>query len=169
MRMSKLSQLAVTVLIEVGLREHEGPVSLAVIQSSLAISTTRLEQVFSKLRQSQLVDSTRGPGGGYCLADASEKISVADIVLAMEPMEATPDTLSDRGQDTSVSHRLWCAINQKILHELQNISLRQLLSAQRNEAAGQSKLLDQAVDLRATMPSRPETPWWPVPSVMSAS
>ena len=89
MRLSKDSQLAVTVLVEVGLHEHDGPVSLAAIQSRHDISTTRLEQVFSKLRRAQMVDSTRGPGGGYCLAMASEKISMADIVLAIEPADAS--------------------------------------------------------------------------------
>mgnify|MGYP006182709947 CR=1 FL=1 len=127
MRMSKDSQLAVTVLMEVGLHEHEGPVSLAAIQSRHDISTTRLEQVFSKLRRSHLVDSTRGPGGGYCLAMASEKISVADIVLAMEPAEAGLSAT----QEFLVSDRLWQQLNQKIHQELQGISLRQLLGAQR--------------------------------------
>ena len=165
MRMSKDSQLAVTVLMEVGLHEHEGPVSLAAIQSRHDISTTRLEQVFSKLRRSQLVDSTRGPGGGYCLAMASEKISLADIVEAMEPAE--PST--SQAQDFLVSDRLWQQLNQKIQQELQRISLRQLLSAQRAEDAKHSRLELQPMGLRAVRPSRPDMPWWPVPSAISAS
>lgn len=165
MRMSKHSQLAVTVLIEVGLHEHEGPVSLMAIRSRLAVSTTRLEQVFSKLRQAHLVDSTRGPGGGYGLAVASEQISVADIVLAMEPLDMIEDPL----EQASVSHRLWHLLNLKILQELQNINLRQLLTAQRQEDAKQARLAAQSLGLRAVNPSSPDMPWWPVPSVMSAS
>ncbi len=167
MYLSNLSQLAVTVLLEVGLHEHEAPVSLAAIQSRLAISTTRLEQVFSKLRQSRLVDSTRGPGGGYCLADASEKISVADIVLAMEDMDATKDIHLDRAQEASVSHRLWVSLNQKILQELQSISLRQLLTAQRTEDAKRSKPSGSVANFCSVNPL--ESPWWPVPPARLAS
>lgn len=126
MRLSKDSQLAVTVSMEVGLHAHQGPVSLSAIQSRLDISTTRLEQVFSKLRRSHLVDSTRGPGGGYCLAVASEQISLADIVLAIEPAEPRVSKM----QGFLVSDRLWHQLNQKIQQELQHISLQQLLSAQ---------------------------------------
>ncbi len=165
MRMSKDSQLAVTVLMEVGLHEHEGPVSLAAIQSRHDLSTTRLEQVFSKLRRSQLVDSTRGPGGGYCLAMASEKISLADIVAAIEPAESS----TGQAQDFLVHDRLWQQLNQKIQRELQSISLRQLLGAQRAEDAKHSRLELQPMGLRAVRPSRPDMPWWPVPSAISAS
>jgi Rrf2 family iron-sulfur cluster assembly transcriptional regulator len=165
MRMGKDSQLAVTVLMEVGLHEHEGPVSLAAIQSRHDISTTRLEQVFSKLRRSHLVDSTRGPGGGYCLAMASEKISLADIVAAIEP----PESITGQAQDFVVSDRLWQQLNQKIQRELQSISLRQLLGAQRAEDAKHSRLVLQPIGLRAVRPSRPDMPWWPLPSAISAS
>jgi len=167
MRMSKDSQLALTVLMEVGLHEHEGPVSLAAIQSRHDLSTTRLEQVFSKLRRSQLVDSTRGPGGGYCLAMAmaSEKISLADIVEAMEPAESS----TGQAQDFLVHDRLWQQLHQKIQRELQNINLRQLLSAQRAEDAKRIRLELQPMGLRAVRPSRPDMPWWPVPSAISAS
>ena len=165
MRLSKDSQLAVTVLVEVGLHEHDGPVSLAAIQSRHDISTTRLEQVFSKLRRAQMVDSTRGPGGGYCLAMASEKISMADIVLAIEPSDASVGKVLD----SSVIDRVCRQLNQKIQQELQDISLRQLLAAQRQEDAQRSRLHGQAMGLRAVSPSRPDMPWWPVPSVISAS
>ena len=165
MRLSKDSQLAVTVLVEVGLHEHDGPVSLAAIQSRHDISTTRLEQVFSKLRRANLVDSTRGPGGGYCLAMASEKISLADIFAAIEPV----DPHSGKTNIDSVSDRICQQLNQKIQQELQDINLRQLLGEQRLEDARRSRLADQAMGLRAVRPSRPDMPWWPVPSLMSAS
>ena len=165
MWLSKNSQLAVTVLMEIGLHEHAGPVSLAVIQSRRPISTTRLEQTFSKLRRAQLVESTRGPGGGYVLAMAAEKISVADIVLAIEP----PDIHTDKLPDALVSDGIWRQLKQKIQLELQGISLRQLLGAQGLEDAQRSRFADQAMGLRAVSPSRPDMPWWPVPSLISAS
>ena len=125
MRMSKRSQLAVTALVEVALHEDEGPVSLVAIQSRHNITKTRLEQIFSKLRKFHLVDSTIGPGGGYSLAVAAEQISVADIVLAMEPL----DIFLETGEASSVSDRLWLQLNQKLMQDLRNITLRQLVNA----------------------------------------
>ncbi|WP_019430150.1 Rrf2 family transcriptional regulator [Limnohabitans sp. Rim47] len=133
--MSKRSQLAVTALVEVALRECEGPVSLVAIQSRHNITKTRLEQIFSKLRQSHLVDSTIGPGGGYSLAMEAEQISVADIVLAMEPMDAFLQV----GEASSVSDRLWLQLNQKMMQDLQSISLKQLVNAQSLEDAKQKQ------------------------------
>ena len=135
MPMSKRSQLAVTALVEVALRECEGPVSLVAIQSRHNITKTRLEQIFSKLRQSHLVDSTIGPGGGYSLAMEAEQISVADIVLAMEPS----DTFLQVGEAASVSDRLWLQLNQKMMQDLQSISLKQLVNAQSLEDAKQKQ------------------------------
>ncbi|MCK7497051.1 MAG: Rrf2 family transcriptional regulator [Comamonadaceae bacterium] len=66
MRLSTKGRFAVTAMIDVGLRENAGPVSLADIASRHQISLSYLEQLFSKLRQRGLVESTRGPGGGYC-------------------------------------------------------------------------------------------------------
>ena len=134
MRMSKRSQLAVTALVEVALHEDEGPVSLVAIQSRHNITKTRLEQIFSKLRQFHLVDSTIGPGGGYSLAVAAEQIRVADIVLAMEPL----DIFLETGEPSSVSDRLWLQLNQKLMQDLRNITLRQLVNAQRLEDAKQA-------------------------------
>lgn len=135
MRMSKRSQLAVTALVEVALREGEGPLSLVAIQFRHNITKTRLEQIFSKLRQSHLVDSTIGPGGGYSLAMEAEQISVADIVLAMEPS----DTFLQVGEAASVSDRLWLQLNQKMMQDLQSISLKQLVNAQSLEDAKQKQ------------------------------
>ena len=61
-----------------------GPVSLSAISERHQISLSYLEQLFSKLRQHQLVESTRGPGGGYSLARSAEKITMADIVSAVD-------------------------------------------------------------------------------------
>ena len=74
MRLSTKSRFAVTAMIDVALREDRGPVSLSAISERHQISLSYLEQLFSKLRQHQLVESTRGPGGGYSLARSAEKI-----------------------------------------------------------------------------------------------
>jgi Rrf2 family iron-sulfur cluster assembly transcriptional regulator len=58
-------------------------VTLAGISERQRISLSYLEQLFGKLRRRKLVDSVRGPGGGYCLARAAQEISIAEIIRAV--------------------------------------------------------------------------------------
>ncbi len=128
MRLSTKSRFAVTAMIDVALREDRGPVSLAAISERHQISLSYLEQLFSKLRQAALVESTRGPGGGYSLGRAAEQISMADIMSAVD---APTDEEAAGEQDSWVSSDLWSSVNNQMLAHLQSISLRQLVAEQR--------------------------------------
>ena len=125
MRLSTKSRFAVTAMIDIALRDNVGPISLADISARHQISVSYLEQLFSKLRQNRLVESTRGPGGGYTLARVSESISVADIIGAVES-QAQPV-----GAGEKPTQDLWATLNTKMLEHMQSISLRQLASEQR--------------------------------------
>src|SRR5258708_35181758 len=83
MRLTTKGRFAVTAMIDLGLREHRGPVTLAGISQRQRMSLSYLEQLFAKLRRHQLVESTRGPGGGYRLAQPVGTGTVADIILAV--------------------------------------------------------------------------------------
>lgn len=136
MRLSTKSRFAVTAMIDIALRENAGPVSLADIGGRHQISLSYLEQLFSKLRRSGLVESTRGPGGGYSLGRAGEAITVADIIGAVETpfiaRGAQEEILAQQaGADESMTKDLWAALNAKMLSHMQAISLRQLASEQR--------------------------------------
>ena len=90
MRLTTKGRFAVTAMIDLGLRSTNGPVALAAISQRQQISLSYLEQLFGKLRRHELVESTRGPGGGYTLGRKAEEISVADIIVAVdEPIDAT--------------------------------------------------------------------------------
>ena len=131
MRLSTKGRFAVTAMIDVGLRENAGPVSLADIAARHQISLSYLEQLFSKLRQSGLVESTRGPGGGYSLARGAEAINVADIISAVEG-RAGADTTEDAVDGAAaMTAELWASLNAKMTAHLQSISLRSLVSEQR--------------------------------------
>jgi Rrf2 family iron-sulfur cluster assembly transcriptional regulator len=129
MRLSTKSRFAVTAMIDVALREDRGPVSLSAISERHQISLSYLEQLFSKLRQHHLVESTRGPGGGYSLARNAEKITMADIVSAVDFSSDSEE--SDSEANNWMSSELWASLNEKMLAHLQSISLRQLVSEQR--------------------------------------
>ena len=67
MRLTTKGRFAVTAMIDLALRQTLGPVTLAAISQRQQISLSYLEQLFGKLRRHELVESTRGPGGGYSL------------------------------------------------------------------------------------------------------
>jgi Rrf2 family iron-sulfur cluster assembly transcriptional regulator len=129
MRLSTKGRFAVTAMIDVALREKSGPVPLSEIAVRHQISLSYLEQMFSKLRQHGLVESTRGPGGGYELGHRIDTITVADIIGAVEgnqaPLQAMPGELS---QDMTQS--LWDTLNSKLEDYMQSITLRSLVIEQ---------------------------------------
>src|ERR1700721_3055846 len=94
MRLTTKGRFAVTAMIDLGLRQHRGPVTLAGISQRQRISLSYLEQLFAKLRRHQLVGSTRGTGGGYRRAKPMELVSVADIVFAVDESMDTPQYAS---------------------------------------------------------------------------
>ncbi len=62
MRLTTKGRFAVTAMIDLAMRQHNGPVTLAGISQRQKISLSYLEQLFGKLRRHELVESTRGPG-----------------------------------------------------------------------------------------------------------
>jgi len=119
MRLSTKSRFAVNAIIDLALRDGAGPVALASIAARQGISLSYLEQLFARLRRQAIVDSTRGPGGGYTLARTAEQISVADIVSAIDdlPVAAQTDT----------ARELWADLDAAMLRHMATISLRSLV------------------------------------------
>jgi Rrf2 family iron-sulfur cluster assembly transcriptional regulator len=79
MRLTTKGRFAVTAMIDLALRQHSGPVTLAAISQRQEISLSYLEQLFGKLRRHQLVESTRGPGGGYTLAKKHQTLRLLTL------------------------------------------------------------------------------------------
>jgi Rrf2 family transcriptional regulator, iron-sulfur cluster assembly transcription factor len=127
MRMSTKGRFAVNALIDLALREPSGPVALASISQRQQISLSYLEQLFSRLRRDGIVESTRGPGGGYTLGRGAEQISVAQIVSAVdEPL----DEAGDDERAMGMSKALWLRLNAVMLEHMATISLASLVQEQ---------------------------------------
>ena len=133
MRLTTKGRFAVTAMIDVAMHNGKGPVTLAAVSERQKISLSYLEQLFGKLRRHGLVDSVRGPGGGYNLARKATAVSVADIILAVdEPIDATQcagkeNCLDDR---RCMTHELWASLNAHIFSFLHSVSLEQLVRQQ---------------------------------------
>jgi Rrf2 family iron-sulfur cluster assembly transcriptional regulator len=134
MRLTTKGRFAVTAMIDLAMRQHNGPVTLAGISQRQKISLSYLEQLFGKLRRHELVESTRGPGGGYTLARPMRDVSVADIIFAVdEPLDATSCGGKENCHDDGpcMTHELWTNLNRKMIEFLDNVTLQELVEQQR--------------------------------------
>lgn len=160
MRLTTKGRFAVTAMVDLALRGDDGPVTLAGISDRQKISLSYLEQLFGKLRRHGLVDSVRGPGGGYCLARPSEQLSVADIVAAVdEPLDATQCGGKEncKDEDRCMTHELWATLNHKMYDYLSSVSLDDLVKQQHEKAGGkvQQVLQDRRADQRTDQRTAP--------------
>lgn len=145
MRLTTKGRFAVTAMIDLALRQGKGPVTLAGISQRQAISLSYLEQLFGKLRRHEIVESIRGPGGGYSLARRADKVTVADIIIAVdEPLDATQCGGKENchGADAAsgarcMTHELWATLNEKMVDYLDSVSLQDLVDQQNHKHAEQ--------------------------------
>ena len=148
MKLTTKGRFAVTAMLDLALHEalaHNEtklsgelpteikPVTLAGISERQSISLSYLEQLFSRLRRQGLVNSVRGPGGGYKLAKNYADISVAEIISAVdEQVDATQcggqENCKDEGR--CMTHDLWMTLNTKILDYLAGVSLADMVESQ---------------------------------------
>ena len=149
MRLTTKGRFAVTAMIDLAMQHGNGPVTLAEISGRQRISLSYLEQLFGKLRRHRLVESVRGPGGGYRLAKDMGALSVSEIILAVdEPIDATQCGGKENCHDDQkcLTHDLWAALNQRIEHilaELKRLGVRiEEEGAHPLDAASLNKMVD---------------------------
>jgi Rrf2 family iron-sulfur cluster assembly transcriptional regulator len=136
MRLTTKGRFAVTAMVDLAMRQNRGPVTLAAISERQHISLSYLEQLFGKLRRRHLVESVRGPGGGYNLAREASEVSVADIVRAVEePIDSTQCGGRENCHDNQrcMTHDLWEELNTTVYGFLEGVNLASLVERQRTK------------------------------------
>jgi len=135
MRLSTKGRYAVMAMADLARRQEEPcrAVALAEIAARQEISLSYLEQLFARLRRKGLVQSARGPGGGYRLSRTAEETSIADIVLAVdEPLRATRCAEKGKGcmlkGERCLTHDLWDHLGHRIEDYLASISLADVVT-----------------------------------------
>jgi len=134
MKLTTKGRYAVTAMLDLALNENRGPITLADISKRQEISLSYLEQLFSKLRKNGLVDSARGPGGGYKISRDSNKIFVSEIIAAVdETVDATrcKGKGNCKNDERCITHDLWCDLSEQIFIFLSGISLAKLVKKDR--------------------------------------
>ncbi|MBX2868173.1 MAG: Rrf2 family transcriptional regulator [Acidiferrobacterales bacterium] len=130
MKLTTKGRYAVTAMIDLAMNQSVGPVSLKSISDSQGISLSYLEQLFSKMKRNDLVVGSRGPGGGYVLARDTHRISIADIILAVdEPLDITECEGEQNCNDgrRCLSHDLWSDLSDQLHAFLAGIHLGELM------------------------------------------
>lgn len=111
----------------------EGPISLAQIAKKEHISQPYLERLFARLKADDLVKSAKGVSGGYLLARKPKKISIFEIVEALEGPLAVFYCLLDENTKVTCSHRecltkkVWHELQKNIIHTLRKFTLADLI------------------------------------------
>ena len=128
MQLSSKGRYAVMAMADLARYSQGSAVPVVAIAERQELSSTYLEQLFSKLRRAGLVDSTRGPGGGYQLASQPHGITISDIMQAVEePLKMTRCQLEHSGgcvgDSRCLTHDLWDALGDHIAGFLGNVTL----------------------------------------------
>jgi Rrf2 family transcriptional regulator, iron-sulfur cluster assembly transcription factor len=132
MKLTTRGRYAVMAMVDLAQYGAEKPISLSEIADRQNISLSYLEQLFARLRQANLVQSTRGVNGGYLLTRPSTDIRVGEIVMAAdEALKATRCTAITKGcmqGKKCATHDLWDTLSHHINFFLNSISLQDILN-----------------------------------------
>ncbi|MFV2052891.1 Rrf2 family transcriptional regulator [Aliiroseovarius sp. YM-037] len=134
MKLSTKGRYAMVALADLALQPSDDLVSLGEISRRQDISLPYLEQLFVKLRRAELVESVRGPGGGYRLARPAAEIRVADVLGAVDETVSAMHTgagasggvSGSRAQ--SLTNRLWEGLSAQVYVFLHQTRLSDVVS-----------------------------------------
>ena len=128
MKLTTKGRYAVTAMLDISLHCKNKPVSLAEISQRQDISLSYLEQLFSKLRKQGLVNSMRGPGGGYRLSRAPSEIAMSEIIMAVDEnvdLSKCGGVGNCKQNERCLTHDLWMDLSQSFLDD---ITLEEMMS-----------------------------------------
>lgn len=139
MKLTTRGRYAVMAMVDLAKHSDQKPISLADIAHRQSISLSYLEQLFARLRQANLVESTRGMNGGYLLTRPCHEIRISEIVAAAdEILKATRCIAMHDGclaGKKCMTHDLWSALEQHVHFFLSSVSLQDVLN-NKFESAG---------------------------------
>ena len=132
MHLSTKGRYAVMAMADIAAQDAGSVVTLSALSERQNISLAYLEQLFSKLRRGGLVESLRGPGGGYRLSRPAEDISIAEVMAAVdEPVKMTrcmsEEDIGCTGSNRCLTHDLWRALGDQIVGFLGSITLQDVV------------------------------------------
>ena len=131
MKLTTKSRYAVTAMLDIAAHNTGSPISLPEISHRQNISLSYLEQLFSRLKKSGLVDSIKGPGGGYKLSKDANEIVISEVIQAVdEDLETTAcnGKSNCHNNHQCISHNLWQDLGTEINNFFSEITLKQVIA-----------------------------------------
>lgn len=125
MKISSKARYAIQAMLQLALSPEGRPVTLSQLTQQQGISPSYLEQLLAGLRGQKLVSGVRGPGGGYCLAKAVDKISIEDIIVAVHEEHVTRPPRSQH--EDSLYNDMWWDLSERLQTFLTGITLADLM------------------------------------------
>ncbi len=144
MRVTTKGRYALRALVKLALEGGEKPIPIKRLAEAEAISPEFLEQIFFRLKKSGIINSVRGPGGGFVLRMDPEDISVRAIFDAVgEGIELTPCTTPPRNGESVECSRaeeclmqdVWHEVSEHITGYFESLTLQKILDRSREETA----------------------------------
>lgn len=150
MKLSTKGKYGVRALFEIARNFGKGPLSIKEIAERQKISLSYLEQILHKLGKAGIIESVRGPHGGYGLARKPGDLTIGDVVRALEGPIALSHCL-EPGESGScyqaedcVARMVWSRVGAKIEEALDSITFEQLLrqyhGRERDQEPGRKRL-----------------------------
>ena len=133
------AEYGVRLLIQLGMKGVDAPVSLKAVAEAEGLPLAYLERIAALLKKSGLVASTRGAHGGYLLAAPADEITMDRVVLALEgaiaPMDCFVEdhdgsrVLCSHGTDEShcATKLMWTRVQMGVIRSLQRTTLGELV------------------------------------------
>ena len=138
MKLTTKGRYAVMAMADLALFKDRGPVSLTEISLRQNISLAYLEQIFIKLKDNNLVKSTRGAKGGYILEKSANEIKISNIISAVNEEVKTLNCKkeSKKGCNSKttkcITHNLWDQLDQHINNFFEKVKLQDLVKRNTN-------------------------------------
>jgi len=140
MQISTKGKYSVRAVLDIAQHSNGAPVPLAAISKREGISLLFLEQLFQQLRKGNVVNSIRGPHGGYLLARDPGDITIGEIVRLIEPPLYASSCFSQdesaekcRIADTCIGGAIWKQLAEHVDNFLDSISLADLANQTKPE------------------------------------
>ena len=131
MKISTKSRYGIIALIDLVINSEYGSVTLKAISERQNISERYLEQIFSSLKKSGLVQSVRGAQGGYLLSKEPKDITVGDILVVLEGPVSLSDCVMDEdiceNSGKCVTKIVWEKMKKGIEDVINSITLQDMI------------------------------------------
>lgn len=133
MELTSKGRYAVTAMADIAKFGEDGneAVPLSAVSERQRISLAYLEQIFLRLRRAGLVESERGRSGGYRLGRPADRITVAEIMRAVEERTRMTRCMGDgagcQGEERCLTHELWAALGAHIAVFLSEVTLQEVV------------------------------------------